>query len=335
MALKSLFEQEVFDSLRAARDGGQPWFVKAGLLQAALDRAPDDSAAARIRSVASDATKLSAGVLRRYVSLLGRLREIAEAENVEAQSITSQGFNASEIAVRIHDRNPDEGMRALLELKAGETTLIELRDRLASVPVWTPEPAEVVDASRRKRASALRAAAVFERIAVRTAFMSQAVERSALVPSNGRLRKRRSTPLFSSREGSVEIVTESSDRMSVTLHGGAELMGFEPETGDDVRDFARQFPSIVLLSSFYPRFHLCFSSRTPPSFVDAAQRAIDLFGTHWIGVAFVTAGGDVEVVLAPRGLPVPDRTDRYSTLFPPRRNFPSPNFAALPDGAEG
>ncbi|MFX7844923.1 hypothetical protein ABTK14_21985, partial [Acinetobacter baumannii] len=86
------------------------------------------------------ATRLSPGVLRRYVLLLDRLRSIAAIEGLERDALLSPVFNAAEVAVRIYDRNATAGISSLRELKAGEVTLVQLRDRLTKVPVELTEP---------------------------------------------------------------------------------------------------------------------------------------------------------------------------------------------------
>jgi hypothetical protein len=329
MKSKPLKEKLVIDAMHEARRGGQPWFVAARLLRDTLARAPDESAASRIRSQAAEATRLSPGVLRRYVALLDRLDGIATIEGFDMNAIVSPVFNAAEVAVRIYDRNPEEGVKALLELKAGDATLVQLRERLTKVPVWLPDTDERTAAVRQRRKNESAAKAFFERLAVRIAFMSQALERSPLMPSGGRLVRRRSTSLFSSREGSLEIVTESADGAEVTIHAGAELLVYER---GEVRSFERAFPALALLATFYPRFHLVFSPGTPVDYVEAAQRLIALFGTASIGIAKVNIDGDLQRILEPTGPPQPDRTVKFTALFRVRRGHPAPRFAKPVDG---
>lgn len=308
------FERRFVDRMRQARDGGQPWFVLGSLLKEALDAAPDDAAVARIRLSAAETARLSPGVLRRFVSLLDRLQAIATVEGLDVDALTSPVFNAAEVAVRIYDRNPAVGLQAIRDLKAGQTTLVKLRELLSTVPakVATRDTGEVSNEGQPART---RGQLFVERLYARHASMEDAIGRTSMVPPGAVTAKRRSVSFVRTGSGSLEIVTRVSN-MERKLHAAAELLVYE---NDEVSTFERHFPAFALLATLYPAFYLVFSPVTPPQYQEAALRLIDEFGIRSIGVWKTTDRGDVERLHDPSGPPEPNRMDRYPLFFPPRR----------------
>lgn len=300
--------------MREAREGGQPWFVLGTLLKESLDAAADDAAVARIRLSGAEAAQLSSGVLRRFVSLLDRLQAIALIEGLDVEALTSPVFNAAEVAVRIYDRNPEVGLQAIRDLKAGQTTLVKLRELLSTVP------AKVAARNARQAEEGGRPAKTAgelftERLYARHASMEDAIGRTPMVPPGAMTSKRRSTSFVRTGSGSLEIVTSVSN-LERKVHAAAELLVYE---NDEVSSFERHFPAFALLATLYPAFYLVFSPVTPPQYLEAALRLVDQFDIRSIGIWRTTDGGEVERLLDPSGPPEPNRMDRYGLFFPPRR----------------
>lgn len=305
--------EEFREELAAARDGGQPWFALGELYSQALATAADADLPA-LRTAASEASRLSGGVLRRYVVLLERLRAIAASEGLGRDALLSRVFNAAEVAARIYDLDPKKGMAALLDLKAGAVTLEALRDRLSKIPVGTEPTKE--PAPRRMDPLPQSLARGFSAVRSRelkASFMLQALEARAadLWEPGVSLRRRPVTRFYTSHQG-FEILASGAPGRRL---GGVELFILDGQEDVELRHFEGLFPSYLVLATFYPRFDLAFS----PSTSDASlARAVDLlgsFGAPSVGVMRVTSGGAVDVLIEPKGPPMPDRSARYHVLF--------------------
>jgi hypothetical protein len=313
--------QDLERELESALPGRRPWFEIAAILSDWLDRAPDRSAAARIRERAAEATELSQGVLRRYVSVLSKLRAVARSEGIDLADLVSADFNPSEVAVRIHDRNADEGLKALRDLKAGNATLSDLRERLASVPVDVPDDGAAPGSEWLYKDSSLT------RLRTIHAFMEQSLRRHSplLAEPSAVVRARPPLGFAAGGHGSLEIATKVTIPYRVVA--GVELLVYE---NGPVRAVERDFPAFALLATLYPRFDLVFSPGTDEGFVDATRALIDVFQTRSIGMLRVTPDGSLETIVEPSGPPTPDRRSAYESLFPVRRPWIRD---AGPDGA--
>ncbi|WP_296739075.1 hypothetical protein [Mesorhizobium sp.] len=304
--------EEFRDELTAARDGGQPWFVLGELYSQALATAADADLPA-LRTAASEASRLSGGVLRRYVVLLNRLRAIAASEGLTRDALLSRVFNAAEVAARIYDLDPEKGMTALMDLKAGAVTLEALRGRLAKIPV-AAEPEKEPEPKRKAPSpqSVARGFAVVRSRELKAGFMLQALEARAaeLWAPDVALRRRPGTRFYTSHQG-FEIVAAGTP---VRRLGGVELFILDGQEESELRYFEGVFPSYLVLATFYPRFDLAFSPSTPDASVARAVDLLGRFGAPSIGVLRVTSDGGVDVLVEPKGPPVPDRTARYDVL---------------------
>lgn len=299
--------------MRAARDGGQPWFALGDMFAKALATAADADLV-DLRTAASEAARLSPGVLRRYVVLLDRLRAIAEANGLARDELVSRVFNAAEVAARIYDLDPEQGMTALRDLKAGAVTLAELRRRLTELPPPVelqpvdPEPKQ----ERPTAKSVARGLAVIRSRELKAGFMLK-----ALAPwAEGRwgagssLRRRPATRHYTSHQGFEIRGTGAADRP----RAGLELFILDGPEESELRYFERAFPSYLVLATFYPAFFFAFSPSTPDASVARAVELPGLFGAGSLGVVRVTAEGTVETLVEPDGPPVPDRIGRFDVL---------------------
>ena len=305
-----------FEDLRremsAARDGGQPWFVLGDIFSRALATASDADLPA-LRTAAAEATRLSPGVLRRYVVLLDRLRAIAASEGLARDALISRVFNAAEVAARIHDLDPQRGMTALLELKAGAVTLDQLRKRLTELPAPELEPFEEPPKEERpsKRSVARGLAAIRSR-ELKAAFMLKALEPWAgeRWGEGASLRRRPATRFYTAHQGFEILGKAGPDRRLA----GVELFILDGREESELRYFEGVFQAYLVLATFYPRFFFAFSPSTPDASVARAAALLGAFGAASVGVARVTAQGAVETVVEPSGPPAPDRTGRFDAL---------------------
>lgn len=322
----SLTSGKRFENFRremsAAREGGQPWFALGDMFAKALATAADADLV-DLRTAASEATRLSGGVLRRYVVLLDRLRAIAAVHGLARDELVSRVFNAAEVAARIYDLDPEEGLVALKDLKAGAATLSELRRRLADLP--PPAVLQPVDPDPKQERpttkSAARGLAVIRSRELKAGFM-----RGALAPwAEGRwgigsaLRRRAAGARYYTSHQGFEIVSgDYAGRLPADFAArpwaGGELFILDGREESELRYFERAFPSYLVLATFYPAFFFAFSPSTPDSSVGRAVELLGLFGAGSVGIVRVTAAGTVVTLVEPDGPPVPDRTGRFEVL---------------------
>ena len=302
--------EKVRDELSVARDGGQPWFVLGEIYSQALATASDADHPA-LRTAASEATRLSAGVLRRYVVLLDRLRAIAASEGLTRDAFVSRVFNAAEVAARIYDLDREKGMTALTDLKAGEVTLAQLRDRLTKIPIAT-EPAAEPEPKRPSPANLARGFAAIRSRELKTNFMLDALKARAaeLWEPEVVLGRRPVTRFYTSHQG-FEIIGAGAPGRRLA---GVELFILDGKDESELRYFEGVFPSYLVLATFYPRFHFAFSPSTPEPSVARAVELLGLFGAASIGIMRVTSIGEVDILVEPTGPPTPDRTASYDVL---------------------
>lgn len=298
-------------TLSAAKNGGQPWFVIATLLSDAL-RGTRERDHAELRAEAAAATRLSPGVLRRYVLLLDRLRNIAELQGLERAAFLSPVFNAAEVGVRIYDRNAEEGLAALRELKAGDVTLVQLRDRLSKVPVELEGPAEADEKLGREmqmeRNERMGRTVIRERH-LKVSFMLQALEadRPALWPDSAKIRRRPRSPFFTGHQG-FEVV--GADPQGAVI-AGVEMFVLDRDRPDYLDDV---FASYLTLATFYDRFYFAFSPGTPAGYISHASDLLRKFGAASIGILVVSDAGAVAEMIKPHAGPVPNRVDDYALM---------------------
>lgn len=293
--------------LSAARDGGQPWFVLGETFAQAL-AAVADADLAGLRKAASEATKLSAGVLRRYVVLLDRLRTIAEAEGMPRDALVSRVFNAAEVAARIYDLDRALGVKSLTELKAGEITLVQLRERLGVLSAAAE--ARQSKPVRPSPESSARGMAVLRARELKRGFMLHALnEHAAPIWGSGTTVKRRPTSRFFTSHQGFEILTPDAERRA-----GLEMFILDGHEESELRYLEGVFPAYLTLATFYPKFYFLFSPSTPDPSVARAVDLLALFGANSIGVLRVVPDGRVETRVEPTTRPLPDRTADYKVL---------------------
>ncbi len=303
--------QTAHRALAAAKDGGQPWFVIGSVFAEALRNAREQDHR-ELREAAAKATRLSPGVLRRYVLLLDRLRSIAAIEGLERDALLSPVFNAAEVAVRIYDRNATAGISSLRELKAGEVTLVQLRDRLTKVPVELTEPSDAPDAvegeTRMQRNERIGGAVIQER-SVKVAFMLQALRESlpSLWPEAEKIQRRPPSPFFTGHQG-FEVVGKYPEKAGFA---GIEMLILDRDRIDYLE---RALPSYLTLATFYDRFYFAFSPGTPAGYVSHAAELLDAFDAGSIGILVVSSEGAVNAMTGPRAGPVPSRVGNYALL---------------------
>jgi hypothetical protein len=282
-------------ALEQARADGQPWHVLARILSEAIG--------ARERTWplwtdfwdrAQAPAALSVVILKRYVKTLRRLEQIAVEAGMDPAALLPPSFTAAEIAVRLHERDPESGVAALRDLRQRRLGIEELRRRLERAPlVEDVPPRGVVMAGR---------AAVVEDIG--TVF-------AAAVPgmfgigavSVWRPALRHFCRLgFDVRSGTGNL-----------LAGADVYLSNAAGRSDVLEDLAQS----VLLSFYMPAFLILIGPGGAGTLA-AARRAggvLDLLEAPWIGILSIDVGGEVVPVREARGRPPLDRTAGYAAIL--------------------
>lgn len=273
------------------------WLEAAEALETTLGtlESNDPGKEGNVRSRVEEASGLSWGIVTRYVSVLRRIRSVAAAHGVPLAALASRGFNASEAAVRLYARSPEQGIEALLGRQAAATTLGSIRRKLAAAPVDAAGP---VGASRQL----IKAARGYEIELAERALASRSHD---LFPRDCSLRRRPGLLYF--RRVGYEACSPDG-----RILAGIDVLVVDALLNRDALDGA--LAQSVLLSTFFPTFHLVFSSGSDIAVVRRAADALEIMDVLSVGIVRVTDTGDLDVLRSPSGGPVPDRTRQYDLI---------------------
>jgi hypothetical protein len=268
-------------SLKAAVDEEEPWFTIAGLV---IDGGPTSKLDER-RGLALKEIELSSNLLGRYISVLRRLREIAELHNVPVERLLSPVFSATEIAVRIYDRAPNLGLESLNQLKERRTTLIKLRSKLEDIELSSQQLEKARKGSWiEEQETALKTFAVEEFGA-----SSQLTRRPALKPF--------------ARIGWIVLGKDRLPKCGIDLFDPAEKHVVEAA-----------LVSALALSTFFKRFFVMFPAAAEEETVARAVAMLDFFRANSVGTLYGDIKGGVKLFRAATGSPTPDRSSDYASL---------------------
>ena len=289
---EAAFRQALTDAKRT----GRPWFELAELLARGFGEATDGVELQDLQAAAVDAAGYSAGLLKRYVTLLERLTAIAAAAGVPRESIMSPVFNSAEVAARIYDKNPAEGLESLRRLALGELTLQEVRDRLVQAAAAPLKTAGLSDTLVR-RAQRERSLLDFMEIKLPLA------------------RKLWGPDVTVVRDGWHFI----RQHEFVVKRKGKPVAGVAVYDADSIKfdihiDF--QFPYSLLAASFFKTFYVAFSPSSSPRQIERMIGILDFMKAGSIGVFQMHEDGRIEVFRQPKGRPQPDRTSQYDAPCP-------------------
>lgn len=121
----------LLEGLTRLRADGQPWHAIARLVR---DWSKDFNHPARRRSeiweAAAEKTGISSVMLKRYFAVLLQIDEIAESHKMDAADLLPASFTGAELAARLHSRDSEAGLKALIGLRARTKTIEDVRDEL-------------------------------------------------------------------------------------------------------------------------------------------------------------------------------------------------------------
>jgi hypothetical protein len=290
--LTPLLSDVMRSELAVLRETG-PWFDLAERLRALANG--EWSGEPLPRSHLAAASGLGSSVVARYISVYEKVVQIASARGHPPAALLSPSFNGVETACRLYQRSPDEGFKALVELKSGRTSLGTIRSTLASTPRGD------ADSESYERSLLLR------RRGRMTEFVEEALQRSAengLFGQGGVVRRRPGLRYF--RRAGMEVVDRDG-----TAVAGIDVLTTHPGKQRDELDSAIG-PS-ALLATYFPCFYLVCVPEAE-EMAKAAVEALQWFRLGWIGVLYVDEYGAVDVIGKPQGRPMPDRTGHYEEL---------------------
>lgn len=270
----------ILEALDRSDGSARPWHATARALQRLADHAREEewNGDGQVRQLAERATKLSWGALARYLSAFNRIEAIATREGVAVEDLISDGFNSAEVAVRLYDRNREDGLTALRDLHHGRQTLAGVRRALEIAKGGQADGAVVAkSALLRKRKG--------EILGVEVALRDHGAR---LFGAGCKITRRPSLRYFK------HIGVEA--RVAGKLVGGANILTPDPALKTD--QIETMLPGALLLSNYFPRFFLIFSSGADPDAIDRTRAALKAFEAKHVSVA-TTVGESFQVEMEP------------------------------------
>lgn len=234
------------------------------------------------------AVGLGPPVLRRYLYLIARMREISRELGVAESELLSPVFNSQEVAARIYARSKDQGAKALRALASGQANLATLRETLADLTSPT-------DALRSSIAHLRKVA--FEEI--ENALKSDATD----IFGEGARFQRRPRLQFIGNVGYEVIGSDGS------MVAGVDVMFPDERLGFDFVD--RNLKGSLMLAQFFPMFYIAFPSLDNQQALDRSIEVLEWLRYDWIGVLRVSQSGQLDQVRIPTRGPTPDLSNRY------------------------
>jgi len=291
--------------MQAACNGGEPWSALVRRLETALENAADGDEEIELSEIAEEVSGLSHVMWKRFRTALARTERIAREARIPLEHLLSASFSSQEVALRIHDRSPLEGLETLASTATGDLRLADLRERLSHLP--DPKSGEVA-----------RAAVVRAKSAGRS-LVHQSLEHSTvhLWGRGSRILRR---PRLRYMSDGFEVIARDG-----TVAAGVDVADVGVRTN---RDALMSGLSLSLLTaSFFPRFYLACLATGSGGAADRAADVLAWLGAASVGVVAVRRDGTVDMVRSPSGPPLPDRTARYEAA---KRRFSS----SRPDDAD-
>jgi hypothetical protein len=273
-------EEDFGEVLQRAWSHKEPWFVLAGLI---LDPYRDLTLEQR-KTQAIKSSEVSRNMLSRYLSVLARIREAAGRHDIPIERLLTPVFSATEIAVRIYDRDPASGLTALEKLKERRTTLNQLRHQLSEIERSRGGADKMARAQRIEECEIALKQFVKKQFGASTTL----VRRPALVPF--------------SKVGWIALNGDGNACCGIDV--------FESE-GQIME--AKLIPAI-LLSNFFKQFYMLFHDAFQEDFASAASTTLDFFRAHSFGTLYLGTEGSIETLRPAIGSPSPDRSSDYAEL---------------------
>jgi hypothetical protein len=286
-------------------DPPAPWFRIASVLASvceAADRGFDtDQEAGEIFAEASKAAGLSAQLLKRYVGVLRRTGSIADGAHLPIESLLSTMFNLQEVAVRLCERSPNEGIESLRDLASGQSHygLATFRKLLANAPAAS-------GSAERMRRQIQGAKALGRSVTARA--ITEA--RVSLWGAGATVRPRPRLLYFGG--SGLEVIGGDG-----SVVAGIDLMVPHPGENRDV--LAARAATSLSLAPFFREFYLAFAPNAGDDAPARAEALLEWLGYSWIGVIVVAPEGRATVRRKAGGSPTPDLSGRYEAL---KRKFP-------------
>jgi hypothetical protein len=262
----------VLENLREARADGQPWHAIGRILR---DHVPAGGYQNDFWEKAQEPAELSAVMLKRYMTMLWQLERIAAGHSLDLGGLLSSSFTGTEIAIRIYERKPDAGLKALSDLRQRRVTIDDLRSELKRTPA-----AHV--SSDRGKAIKDRAQIIEHCEVAISAAAPEIFEQGTTVV-------RRPSLLYFRRVG-FEIRNAASEVVS-----GGDLYPAEPVTRTS--DPLEAISQTVLLSQYLPSFWVMFGPRNPEPIL---RRAHDILAVLAPRIGILCIGEDGTVVVRRR-----------------------------------
>ena len=265
--------------LKKAIESEEPWYVLAALV---LDPFEGGTLEER-KADALLITKLSANMLSRYLSVLTRIREVSGRHSIPVERLVTPVFSATEIAVRIYERDPVSGLNALEKLKERRTTVTKLKAELGEI-----EKGRMLDKARRGMSIEKCEVALGRFVENEFGTTATLVRRPALKPF--------------ARVGWIVLGDD-----------GQPFCGFDFFELEGQMLEAKLAPAI-LLSHCFSKFYILIHGQLEEGFVASMNATLDFFHATTFGALYLDTNGAIETLRPASGTPSPKRSYNYGAL---------------------
>jgi hypothetical protein len=266
-------ESGLTDALREARDRPAPWYRIGEILKVRLADEEDRARAATVWEEAAKATELKAVILKRLVVIAERLERVSRESGIAVADLVSASYGAVELALRLYDRDPKAGLRALSDLRERKTTIAKLQREVSKAPPGSTDPAAAArSAALVRRAETIRICRTAIEGYVRREF--------------GRRAETRPRPVMRHfhRLG-FEAAADGRVVAGIDLH-----LPESPPQSKDSDGLARS----LLLARHLPVFVLALAPGLPATTAREWEEAAGVLGMGWVGMISIAADGTVD-----------------------------------------
>jgi hypothetical protein len=266
-------EPGLTEALRDARGRETPWHRIGEILKESLAGEEDRARTAAVLGAAERATDLKPVILKRLVTIAERLDRVSRESGIAVAGLVSASYGAVELALRLYDRDPKAGLRALADLRAGRTTIAKLQRQVSDAPLGSADPAAAArSAALVRRAETIRIC----RTAIAGYVHREFGRRASTAP--------RPVMRHFHRLG-FEAAADGRILAGVDLH-----LPEPPPQSKDSDGLARS----LLLARYLPVFAVALAPGVGQEAAREWAEAADVLGMGWVGMLAIAADGAVE-----------------------------------------
>jgi hypothetical protein len=291
-----------------------PWVTDALGAQEVLKQATmsgEDPVATKV--AVAEHLGVSVPLVSRYLAVVERLQRIEQIEGVPFERLISPVFNSIEAAVRLYERDRQQGLLVLDGLRTRQLKLSDVRERLARASAKSTSEKHGSETLEGRVAHEETLLAMLPPSALRRQQMLNGLRRNLMKISGAAaaIAPRSRTPRFPYWGFDVSIGLDDQAADSIEIYDVALK---NPD-----RIEARVMASLAY-ATFWRRFYIAIAPGADLGLALAVNQILqDVGNTASIGLLQFEQDATVEIVRKPHGLPVPDRRSaghRYHDAAP-------------------